>query len=280
MANFLNSLVKFSDPKQAGKALLWLNVFSTALAATTNTLAVATDKNTSPDDKKFLIPAGVMTGVANIGLYLALTLKCIGSMEKLAEKAIGGMLQKGTFKDSAADYTKRILEKAKNKEYLQDMQRFLPKTKTANAKEIAEFIGTEKIAKNAEMENFLKGFKNLLNDKKSTGKFQELLKNGITNSEMQYMETVKGCGSVLGAFIGVIVGYGILSPIIRDVSAYVVQKHMEKKNPKLKNVPYKPYFDPAHIKVGYASTKQPLNINTYMAFTRSRKIYPNDLLKV
>ena len=101
-----------------------------------------------------------------------------------------------------------------------------------------------------------------------------------TEAIKEYKEVMKGCGSVLGAFAGVIIGCGILTPIFRDVSAYFVQKHMEKKNPSLKNKPYKPYFDPAHIKVGYASTKQPLNMNTYMAFTRSRNVFPNASLKV
>ena len=80
MADFtklFTSLEKFSNPAKAGVALLALNVFSTALAAAANTVAAATDKNTSAEDKKFLVPAGIATGIANIGLYLAFTLKVI-----------------------------------------------------------------------------------------------------------------------------------------------------------------------------------------------------------
>ena len=227
----LTSLANFSDPKKAGNALLWLNVFSTALAATTNTVAAAIDKNTSQDDKKFLIPAGIMTGVANVGLYLALTLKVISAMEKKANNVIKEMAIKGTLKDNALKYANNTIKKAENAKIF---------------KKSPEYI--------ADMKNYL--FKN--------GK---LSKSAVA----EYKDTIKGAASVTGAFIGVIVGYGILSPIIRDVSAYFVQKHMEKKNPKYKEAPYRPYFDPGHFKVGYASKKQPLNMNTYMAFTRAKK---------
>ncbi len=232
MSDFLGSLVKFSDPKQAGKALLYLNVFSTALAAATNTLAAATDKNTSQEDKKFLIPAGIMTGVANIGLYLALTLKVIKAMGKKAENVIKEMEQNGTLEENALKYANNSIKKVEGAKIF---------------KKSAEYI--------ADMKNYL--FKD--------GKLTQ-------NALEEYKGTIKGCASVAGAFIGVIVGYGILSPIIRDVSAYFVQKHMEKKNPKYKEAPYRPYFDPGHFKIGYASKKQPLNLNNYMAFTRAKSV--------
>ncbi|MBR2069329.1 MAG: hypothetical protein IJ877_06160 [Candidatus Gastranaerophilales bacterium] len=228
MANILSSLAKASDPKHAGVALLALNVFSTALAAATNTFAAATDKNTSAEDKKFLVPAGIATGVANVGLYLALTLKAIKGMEKVANNVIKNMALKGTLKENALNYANNAIKKAETKKLF---------------KKSPEYI--------ADMKSYL--FRN--------GK---LSKNAVA----EYKDNIKGCASVAGALIGVVVGYGVLSPIIRDVSAYFVQKHMEKKNPSYKDKPYRPYFDPSHFKIGYAHTKQPLNLNSYMAFTR------------
>ena len=242
MADILNKafthLEKISNPEKAGNTLLGLNVLSMILAAASNTFAIAKDKNTSQEDKKFLIPAGVATGVANIGAYFAITRKIIKGLEGTAGKILKGMEDKGTLKDNVLKYVNKSIEKAesglfkKKPEYIKDMKTYL-------------------------------------------------LKDGAPTKEAisQYKEVVKGCGSVLGAFAGVVIGCGILTPIFRDVSAYFVQKRMEKKNPSLKDAPYRPYFDPSHIKVGYASKKQPLNMNTYMAFTRSRKI-SSDLLKV
>ena len=231
LSSGVQKLANFSDPKKAGTALLLINVFSTALAAVTNTFAAAIDKNTSAEDKKFLIPAGIMTGVANIGMYFALTSKAIAFMGKKANEVIKNMAIRGTLKENAENYANKILNNAKNAKIF---------------KKSPEYI--------ADMEKYY--FKN-----------GALSKNAIA----EYKDVVKGAASVTGAFIGVVVGYGILSPIIRDVSAYIVQKHLEKKNPKYKEAPYRPYFDPGHFKVGYASKKQPLNMNTYMAFTRSRK---------
>ena len=80
-----------------------------------------------------------------------------------------------------------------------------------------------------------------------------------------------GCtfSGVAGAFFGAVVGCAVLTPIIRDVSAYFVQKHMEKKNPELKEQPYRPYFQPTKLDgVNYAK-KQPLSMKSYMAFTNS-----------
>ena len=253
LANVVKNLASFSDPKKAGSALMWINVFSTALAAATNTFAAAQDKNTSSEDKKFLVPAGIATGVANVGLYLALTLNVIKTMEKKAEDVIKTMVNNNTIEKNTLEYVNKAVSKAqsglfntglfaKKPKYVQDMKNYLLEDGSV---------------------------KNILQDGKVT-----------QNAIQEYKDTIKGCASVTGAFIGVIVGYGILSPIIRDVSAYFVQKHMEKKNPNWKDAPYKPYFDPSHFKIGYASTKQPLNMNTYMAFTRSRNVVPNASLKV
>ena len=98
----------------------------------------------------------------------------------------------------------------------------------------------------------------LLKDAKPTDYALDLYKNNF-----------KAGAGVLGAFIGAVVGCSILTPVIRDVSAYVVQKIREKKDPELQNKPYKPYFDPAHLKVRYHGKKQPLSLKTYMAFTNS-----------
>ena len=65
------------DPTKAGKMLLALNALGMVFAAASNTFAAATDKNTSAEDKKFLVPAGAVTGVANIGLYYTLTTSVI-----------------------------------------------------------------------------------------------------------------------------------------------------------------------------------------------------------
>ena len=51
-------------------------------AAMSNTWAIASDKNTKPEDKKILVPAGAMTGAANIVAYYAITQKIIDSFEK------------------------------------------------------------------------------------------------------------------------------------------------------------------------------------------------------
>mgnify|MGYP006873163068 CR=1 FL=1 len=47
---------------------------------------------------------------------------------------------------------------------------------------------------------------------------------------------------------------------------------MEDKNPSLKNMPYKPYFDPGHLKVSHYLQNQncqkiPITMKNYMAFT-------------
>ena len=231
MANILNSLKNLS----AGKSLLLINVFSTALAAATNTVAAAIDKNTSAEDKKFLIPAGIATGVANCGIYYFMTDKMIKHLEnKVAPKICEILKKDGKLESSALEYVKTKISKAEN-----------------------GFLKTGLFKKTPEMVQSMKD--TLLNGNKASA-----------DAIKEYQGTIKGFLSVAGAFAGVVIGSGILSPIIRDLSAYFVQKHMEKTNPSYKDKPYRPYFDPGHFKVGYASQKQPLNMNTYMAFTRAK----------
>ena len=56
------------DPAKAGNTLLVLNALGMLFAAASDTFAAAIDKNTPAEEKKFLIPAGVATGAAKIGL--------------------------------------------------------------------------------------------------------------------------------------------------------------------------------------------------------------------
>ena len=82
----MSILEKFSpDPSKAGKTLLFLNVAGMVLAALSNTFAAANDKNTSAEDKKFLIPAGLVTGVANIAAYFGVTKTFCKSFTKKAQ---------------------------------------------------------------------------------------------------------------------------------------------------------------------------------------------------
>ena len=85
MASFikmLDNIIKSCtpDPKKAGKTLLVINAMGMVFAALSNTYAAAVDKNTSAEDKKFLVPAGFVTGAANIGLYYAMTQKIIDKL--------------------------------------------------------------------------------------------------------------------------------------------------------------------------------------------------------
>ena len=68
------------NPAKAGKTLLVINALGMVFAALSNTYAAAVDKNTSAQDKKFLVPAGFVTGAANIGLYYAMTTKIIDAL--------------------------------------------------------------------------------------------------------------------------------------------------------------------------------------------------------
>ena len=229
-------LEKFSpDPKKSGTTLFVLNVFSMILAGLCNTFSAASDKNTSSEDKKFLIPAGFATSVANIGTYCAMTLKMISGLQKGADKSVNKMKADGVFNKNALDFVNKSIDKAQG-----------------------GFLGT----------GLFKKSKEYVSDMKST-----LLKDGelTTEGKLLYENSLKDGAGVLGAFAGAVICCGVLTPIIRDVSAYIVQKHMERKNPALKDKPYRPYFDPTHLKVSHKynsnTPKQPLTMTNYMAFT-------------
>ena len=70
-------LDKLAPTEKPGKTLLVLNAVGMAAAAATDTFAAAVDKDTKAEDKKFLIPAGVATGVAKLGIYYGMTTKII-----------------------------------------------------------------------------------------------------------------------------------------------------------------------------------------------------------
>ena len=216
------------DPNKAGNILLAINALGMVFAALSNTYAAAVDKNTSAEDKKFLVPAGLVTGVANIGLYYTMTTGIIEGLKKSADKAIEAM--------KPEDLAKKSLE--------------LVDRKIAKAKspEIADSL--KKLFKNQD------------------GSINDAAKK-------LYKDNNKAAAGVLGAFVGAVVGCAVLTPIIRDVSAYFVQKRMEKNNPEMADKPYKPYFEPTRIEsVRYGNIteqpkRQPLSMKSYMAFTNS-----------
>lgn len=212
------------DGKQ-GKLLMGINVVSMIFAALGNTWAASSDKNTSKEDKKVLVPAGLATGVANIALYMALTERVIKGLENSAQKAIDTM--------SESDIAKNALEFA---------NKSINKAQKGLFKKPAEYVDSMKTT---------------------------LIENGVASQKAKdlYTQNIKSGAGVLGSFIGAVVGCAILTPIIRDVTAFGVQKIMEKKNKDLKNEPYKPYFDPTHLKVNVGGKNQALTMKNYMAFT-------------
>jgi len=238
MSKLVSLLQKFNPeiPENAGPTLLALNAGGMILAALSNTFAIAIDKNTKDDEKQFLIPAGLLTGLANIGTYFLVTKKFIDKFEGDATKAVKNMSPENLAKN-ATELAKKTIDKAQK-----------------------GFLGTDLFKKS---------------DKYVSAMKETLLKDGqATQSAKQlYQDKYVAGASVLGAFAGVVVSSGILTPIIRDVSANLVQKMMEEKNPSLKDMPYKPYFDPAHLKVSHNiglqqnSQKIPLTMKSYMAFT-------------
>lgn len=233
MADALNKMIKACNPdaSKAGNTLLLLNVLGMAFAALSNTFAAQIDKNTSAEDKKFLVPAGAVTGVANIGVYFLITNKIIDSLKKSAVKIIESTKPEKLEQDALQSTLKFIGKKEKG------------------------LLGTGLFKKPADYIDSMKT--TLLKDGKPT----EAAKN-------LYKDNVKAGAGVLGAFVGAVVGCAIITPIIRDVSAYFVQKRMEKNNPQLKDKPFRPYFDPSHIGSGrYGRRKQPLSMTNFMAFT-------------
>lgn len=215
--------------KSAGTTLMVLNALGIGFAAASNTFAAAIDKNTSAEDKKFLVPAGAVTGLANLGIYFGMTKKLVDYLEgPVAIKVQDRMLENKTYASGAKNFIEGNLAKAaklKNKDLFESMKNTL-KNPDGSITDAAKFLYTKKIT--------------------------------------------KGLG-VVGAFIGAVVGCAIITPILRDVSAYAVQKLREKKNPDLQNKPYSPYFDPTHIGPKYAKVKkQPLSMTSYMNFTHGR----------
>ena len=279
LTNFLN---KFNpDPSNAGKTLLILNTASMIFAALSNTFAIVKDKNTSNEDKKFLVPAGLATGVANIGAYFLMTERIIKKLKGDAKEALAKIDDVELTKKST-DYALKQVKKAeeglfgtglfkKSGDFIQSMKETLFENVEVVKEEaqVAADVVKENVGEVAkeEAEAVVDALK---------GDIAQGLKEGtiaITQEAKNlYKNNLKGGASVLGAFIGAVVGCGIITPIIRDVSAYFVQKRMESKNPALKEKPYQPYFDPAHLKVSHHNyytnvKKQPLTMKNYMAFT-------------
>ena len=79
------------DPQKAGKSLMVLNALGMLFAAASDTFAAAIDKNTPAEEKKFLIPAGVATGAAKIGLYYLMTDKIIKGLKGSAQNVVDNM---------------------------------------------------------------------------------------------------------------------------------------------------------------------------------------------
>ena len=251
MANFAKWLLEKPlniDPSKAGKTLLGLNAIGMAAASASDTFAAAIDKNTSAEDKKFLIPAGIVTGLAKIGIYFTMTTAIInklqgctkfnkdGSVKKtiegVADKALAIMEKDGKLVENATEYTNKIIKKAEK-----------------------GLLGTGLFKKSSDYVDSMK----------------QTLKNGneITDAaKTLYKNNFKSGFGVLGAFVGAVVGSAILTPIIRDVGAWAIQKIRENKNPELKGQPYKPYINVSSINAN-ALDRQPLNMKNYMSSTSS-----------
>ncbi len=241
MAPLIENVLNVLKPGNTGKMLMGLNALGIAFAAASNTFAAATDKNTSAEDKKFLVPAGGATGVANVAIYLGMTSKLVDKLsgsgkyqgKGLADKVIKYMQEKGL-------YDKKALA-------------FIDGNIAKTAKKVKDGAFVEN------MKNTLKKDGNL------TEYAHKLFKNNIKD----------GFG-VFGAFVGAVVGCAIITPILRDVSAYIVQKVRESKDPSLKDKPYRPYFDISHVRAGKypygkpANTKRPLSMTSYLAFSHGR----------
>lgn len=240
------------DPTKAGPILLFINAMGMVFAALSNTYAAAVDKNTSAEDKKFLVPAGFATGVANIGLYYAMTTKIIDKLQ-------GKKLKDGTPVKGYADTVLKHMEETTD-----------DSGKTLFDSAVSKFATREieRAGKNKKgLFNF--GYKSP-EGVKEAAKTLLMSENGAPTKEAaeQFTKTFKSGFGVMGAFIGAVVGCAILTPIIRDVSAYAIQKMREKKNPDLKDLPHRPYFDPTHLKVN--GLKRPMSMRNYMAFTHDK----------
>lgn len=258
------------DPSKAGSFLLILNALGMAFAAVSNTFAAATDKNTSKEDKKFLVPAGSVTGVANIVLYYGMTnkiIKKLGGQKLYKEKAIKKALER--LKDGTYEVTRNKDNKIECLEIKGLAHKAIEKMQKEGTfdEKLKSFVNNE--IKKAEKGNIF-GFGKKSQEYVAALK-SSLLKDNVPTDYAKnlFKDNVKAGMGVMGAFIGAVVGCAIITPIIRDVSAYIVQKQIEKNNPELKDKPYRPYFDPSHFKVQYNGKKQPLSLKNYMAFTNS-----------
>lgn len=237
------------DPSKAGKTLLGLNAIGMAAAAASDTVAAAIDKDTSAEDKKFLVPAGVATGIAKIGIYFTMTTAIIdklqgkikynkdGGVKKcikgLADSVLEEMVKADTLQENALKYLNKVISKAEK-----------------------GFLGTGLFKKSDE---YIQSMKEAFFEAGG-----ELTQTAIES----YKSNLKSGFGVLGAFIGAVVGSAILAPIIRDVSAWAIQKMREKKNPELKELPYTPYFGPLGTRMGYSTKNQPLSMKNYMTFAQ------------
>ena len=223
------------DPQKAGKSLMVLNALGMLFAAASDTFAAAIDKNTPAEEKKFLIPAGVATGAAKIGLYYLMTDKIIKGLKGSAQNVVDNMSSEDLAKN-ATEFAKNSIEKAQNG--------FL---KTGLFKKSDEYISS--------MKNTLFKDGNIAGE--ITQKAKDLYKNNTI-----------AAGGVLGAFIGAVIGCSIITPIIRDVSAYFVQKKMAKK--LAQNPPQQPKFDPSRVGESVFNNSfgaKPMSMKNYMALT-------------
>ena len=233
MSDKILNLLKSLKPgaENAGKSLLLLNALGMVFAAASNTVASAVDKNTSAEDKKFLIPAGVATGVANISIYYAMTDRLVKKLKDVAGNYVDN-LKESDLVDKAAEFAKSRIAKAEKGLFKKP--------------ELAESM----------KQTFFKNGN---------------VADGITDAAKNlYKSNFKAAAGVAGAFIGAVIGSSILTPIIRDVSAYFIQKKMEKNNPELANKPYRPYYDPSRVGTGLYNRRQPLSMKSFMAFTNAR----------
>lgn len=261
--------------KKPGALLLALNAAGMVFAAMSNTWAIASDKNTKPEDKKILVPAGAMTGAANIVAYYAITQKIIDSFEKGAVEAVGGTLEQ---KDKTTkEIIKKVIECPKNFDLEGHTKNFylgvLEKAKNGIFFGLFGKKSKEEIETIAD--TFFENGKELLNS--GAENIKDALKNAKpTKYAIETMQdNIKKGAGVLGAFTGAVIGCSLLTPIIRDIGAYIVQKRLEKEQPELKDKPYRPYFDPTHVGNNgryFKLDKQPLSMKSYMTFTNSSSL--------
>lgn len=210
------------DPSKAGKTLLVLNALGMLFAAASDTFAAAIDKNTSAENKKFLVPAGAATGVAKIALYYGMTDKIIKSLKNKADNIVKGMSE-AELKEKA-----KVLAESK-----------IAKASKGMFKKSAEYIDSMK---------------------------ESLLKDGnVTDKAIKlYKDNFKSGAGVLGAFVGAVVGCAIITPVIRDVSAYFVQKKMDKMQNKTQ-ISAQNVTKPIETKA--TTITKPVSMQNYMALS-------------